>query len=37
MVDAYKFKKHMSVDDLCHNTLNRIVEHMNKYHNYSKN
>jgi len=36
MVDAYKFKiACKNVDTLCHNTLNRIVEHMNKYHNYS--
>lgn len=36
MVDAYKFKiACKNVDDLCHNSLNRIVEHMNKYHDYS--
>ena len=33
MVDAYKFKiACKNVDSLCHNSLNRIVEHMNKYH-----
>ena len=37
-VDTYKFKKNCkSIEDLCHNTLNRIVEHMSKYHNHSKN
>ena len=37
MVDAYKFKiACKNIDDLCHTSLNRIVEHMNKYHNHSK-
>ena len=36
MVDAYKFKiACKNVDSLCHNSLNRIVEHMNKYHDHS--
>jgi hypothetical protein len=35
--DAYKFKKNCKiVDELCHNTLNRIVTHMEKYHDHCK-
>ena len=37
VIDAHKFKKNCKiVDDLCHNTLNRIVEHMDKYNEHCK-
>ena len=37
MVDAYKFKKICKiVEELCHNTLNRIVTHMDKYPDHCK-
>lgn len=36
--DSYKFKKVcMLVEELCHNSLNRIVEKMNKYTDNSEN
>jgi hypothetical protein len=36
-IDAYKFRKVcILVEELCHNSLNRIVENMNKYPDYCK-